>query len=175
MDGQADLADELAAVAKGDEVAFRRLWERASPVLFGLCLKVLQQRDAAEDALQDAFVRVWQKAGRYDRTLGDPLGWMAMIARNAALDRLRQRRREAGRAEPLGELDTRVWIDFDDVQPEVKDLLQRLDDKARTALLLAFWGGLTHTELAAALEVPLGTAKSWIRRALAELKDHLEP
>jgi RNA polymerase sigma-70 factor (ECF subfamily) len=175
MDGQSHLADDLEAVATGDEAALRRLWDRAGPTLFGLCLKMLRRRDLAEDVLQDVFLRIWQKARSYDRAHGDPLAWMIVVARHAALDRLRQGRREEDRLEPLSELDAAAWVEFDDAaDAEVGRCLELLDANARTALLLAYWGGLTHTELARALGVPLGTVKSWIRRALAELRDHLE-
>lgn len=174
MGQEGDLADDLAAVARGDEAALRRLWERAGPVLFGLCLKMLRQRDLAEDALQDAFIRIWQKAGSFDRAAGDPLAWMVVLARHVALDRLRRQRREAGRLEPLPEPDAAAWVALEGAGPEVAGYLALLDENARKALLLAYWGGLTHTELARALGVPLGTAKSWVRRALAELKDRLE-
>lgn len=169
-----DLADDLAAVARGDEAALRRVWDRAAPMLLGMCLKVLRRRDLAEDTLQDVFVRIWQKAGTYDRAMGEPLAWMAVLTRNAALDRLRRQRREADRLAPLAEPDAAGWVAFDDAPPEVGKYLEMLDENARKALLLAYWGGLTHSELARALGVPLGTAKSWVRRALAELKDRLE-
>jgi RNA polymerase sigma-70 factor (ECF subfamily) len=174
MEHESDLADDLAAVAKGDEAALRRVWDRTGSTLFGLCLKVLRRRDLAEDALQDVFIRIWQKAGAYERTAGDPLAWMIVIARNAALDRLRRQRRDADRLEPLVEPDIAGWVAFDGAGPEIARYLALLDENARRALLLAYWGGLTHTELARVLGVPLGTAKSWVRRALAELKDRLE-
>lgn len=130
MSGTGDLAATLEAVAKGDEDAFRRLWDAASPQLYALCLRLMRRRHAADDALQESFVRIWQKTHLYDRRLGEPLGWMAAVTRNAALDQLR---RERGRAET--ELE----------------------------------------ELAAVLGVPLGTAKSWVRRGLIELKGCLGP
>jgi len=84
------LAADLEAVAAGDEAALRRLWDAAAPTLFSLSLRLTGRRTAAEDALQESFVRIWRKAHRYDRALGDPLGWMAAVTRNVALDQLRR-------------------------------------------------------------------------------------
>lgn len=177
MEQPADLARELEAVTKGDEEAFRRLWQAAAPVLLALCLRLLRRRPAAEDALQECFVRVWRNAHRYDRALGEPLAWMAAIARNVALDQLR---RERGRAE--ASLEDGGIERAADALPDRLDLdgtdlarcLDRLPPMQRRAILLAYYRGLTHSELAEALGVPLGTAKSWVRRGLIGLKDCLE-
>lgn len=179
MSEPVDLATELEAVAAGDEEAFRRLWATAAPSLFGLCLRLMRRRHAAEDALQESFVRIWRKAHRYDRGLGDPLAWMAAVTRNVALDHLR---RERGRAETeLDEveadrqvLDEDAFADLDFAGPDLARCLDRLPSMQRRAVLAAYYQGMTHSELAAALGVPLGTAKSWVRRGLIELKDCLE-
>ena len=99
MSGTADLAATLEAVAGGDEDAFRQLWDAASPRLYALCLRLMRRRHAAEDVLQESFVRIWQKAHLYDRRLGEPFGWMAALTRNVALDQLRRERSRAAEAE----------------------------------------------------------------------------
>ena len=84
----ADMATALRAVAGGDRVAFRRLYELAGPVLFGICVRILRDRKLARDALQDAMVRIWQKSHLYDPAKGDALGWMAVVTRNCVLSRV---------------------------------------------------------------------------------------
>jgi RNA polymerase sigma-70 factor (ECF subfamily) len=176
---QADLAADLEATARGDEMAFRRLWDAAAPTLLGLCVHILRRRAAAEDVLQESFVRIWRKAHRYDRTLGCPQGWMAAVARNAALDHLR---RERGRGETSLEEHEHAPIAEEDLLPEGLDLsasdlgrcLKGLPATQRRAILLAYYRGMTHAELADVLAVPLGTAKSWVRRGLIGLKECLE-
>lgn len=172
----ASLAADLQAVAAGDETALRRLWDAAAPTLFALCLRLMRRRAAAEDVLQESFVRIWRKAHQYDAALGDPLGWMAAVTRNVALDHLRRphARREvpADDDEPLPTADPRA-----DLRPPDTDLhrcLERLPERQRAAIVLAYYRGLTHIEIASALGAPLGTVKSWIRRGLTELKDCLE-
>src|SRR5580765_6015589 len=87
-----DLGQVLRSVAKGDRAAFRGLYERAGPVLFGICSRILRDRDAAEDAFQEAMLRIWQKSHLYDPAKGRAMSWMIAVARNVVLDRLPQRR-----------------------------------------------------------------------------------
>jgi RNA polymerase sigma-70 factor (ECF subfamily) len=170
------LAADLEAVAAGDEAALRRLWDAAAPTLFSLSLRLTGRRTAAEDALQESFVRIWRKAHRYDRALGDPLGWMAAVTRNVALDQLRRphARREVTLEDggPRAEVATQVDLGLADA--DLRRCLECLPDMQRSAILLAYYRGLTHIEIAAALGAPLGTVKSWIKRGLNELKNCLE-
>lgn len=172
----ASLVADLEAVASGDESALRRLWDAASPTLFGFGLRLMRRRAAAEDVLQESFVRIWRKAHQYDPTLGDPLGWMAAVTRNVALDHLRRARvrdetglQEADRAAGAENM---TGLDFHRV--DLQRCIDRLSEKQKQAIQLAYYRGMTHTELAEALGAPLGTVKSWIRRALDNLKDCLE-
>lgn len=173
-----DLSAELAAIAKGDEAALRRVWDRAAPTLLGLCLRLMRRRHAAEDVLQESFVRIWRKAHHYDPTLGEPLAWMAAVTRRVALDHLRRQR---GRSET--ELDERALAPSASDDPltgldlaatDVARCLERLPSMQRRAILLAYYQGMTHSELASALGAPLGTVKSWVRRGLVDLKECLE-
>jgi RNA polymerase sigma-70 factor, ECF subfamily len=173
-----DLSAEMAAIASGDEAALRRVWDRAAPMLLGLCLRLMRRRHAAEDVLQESFVRIWRKAHRYDATLGEPLAWMAAVTRRVALDHLRRQR---GRSE--AELDERdgaapasddPLTGLDLAATDLARCLDRLPPMQRRAILLAYYQGMTHSELASALGAPLGTVKSWVRRGLVGLKECLE-
>lgn len=173
-----DLSAELAAIAQGDEAALRRVWDRAAPTLLGLCLRLMRRRHAAEDVLQESFVRIWRKAHRYDPALGAPLAWMAVVTRRVALDHLRRQR---GRSEaeldpgdlaPPASEDPLTGLDVG--ATDLARCLDRLPPMQRRAILLAYYRGMTHSELALALGAPLGTVKSWVRRGLVELKECLE-
>lgn len=177
--GDSDIAAALAGVARGDRAAFADLYRLAAPRLFGATLKLLRRRDAAEDVLQETFLAIWDKAGQYTPERGAPMAWMTMIARHRAIDRLR---REARRPEDdidASETALAVVAGQGDVSlaPAGSDLrrcLAALDAGPREAILLAFEEGWTHEELAARLDRPVGTVKSWIRRGLQRLKECLE-
>jgi RNA polymerase sigma-70 factor (ECF subfamily) len=174
----ADLSAWLEGVAAGDRQDFRALYDATAPVLFGACLRLLRDRAAAEDALQDAYVRVWSRSHRYDPDKGRAMAWLLTIARNVAIDRLRRAAAQpltldidetdlTYLAEPLGE---RAPSDGRDV----RRCLSELDQQSQRVILLAFAYGLTHAELAKLLDRPLGTVKSWIRRGLAAMRRCLE-
>ena len=178
MRAEATLPDLLAAVAGGDRGALRAVYERQSVRLFGIANAILRDRDAAADAVQDAFLRISGRAGQFDPARGPAEAWLAAITRNAALDLARRRGREMPTDDPaLGDIP---------VQPEaleqvaataqgrrLRDCLLALEEKNRRGILLAFVHGLSHAQVAARLELPLGTVKSWIRRGLAQLKECL--
>lgn len=169
-----ELSRLLSAVAAGDRASLGRLYRAVGPVLFAVGLKLLRRRDQAEEVLHDAFVRIWQKAHLYDPDRGTPLPWLVTLMRRCALDRLRA---ERSTPEP---------VDLDELDPlleatpgpgtdrDLRRCLGRLNDGARRAIVLAYIHGLTHDEIATALQSPLGTVKSWIRRGLAQLKVCLE-
>ena len=133
---------------------------------------ILRDHQIAEDAVQEAFLRVWRNAGRYDRERGSPLAWMGVIARNAALDMVQLRR-------PFEELDVADTLDLAIAAVEPPDArlgqcLQRLPADQARAIVTMYIYGLSHSELAQHLAVPLGTAKSWIRRGTLSLKECME-
>ena len=174
------LAATLAAVAAGDRAAMRAVYERTSAKLYGICLRVLGSEAEAEEALQETYVTVWRKAAAFDADRASPITWLAVLARNKAIDRLRARRAPAGEA-----LDAAAEIADDaplppDVLEAAEDrhrlahCLGELEEKTRGAIRAAFLDGLSHTELAEREGVPLGTMKSWIRRGLMRLKGCLE-
>lgn len=171
------LAELIAAVSGGDRAAFRRLYDLSARFVFGIVLAVLRDNGLAEDVAQEVYVTIWKRAVSFDRGRGNPLAWMAAIARNRAIDRLRSER-------------ARGFVAFTDEVPDIQDetpdgfvtvealavrrALTDLKPEFRQAVMLSYFQGYTHTELAAVLNVPVGTAKSWVRRGLAALKEALE-
>jgi RNA polymerase sigma-70 factor (ECF subfamily) len=178
MDAADDLGTLIAAVAGGDRAALRSVYERQSVRLFGVANAILRDRDAAADAVQDAFLRIASRAGQFDPTRGVAAAWLAGIVRHAALDLARRRGREIPTDDPaLGD---------QPVAPEALDrvaaaaegrrlraCLEALEPKHRDGILLAFVHGLSHAQVAAKLELPLGTVKAWIRRGLLRLRECL--
>lgn len=170
----------LARCALGDRAAFDELYRLSAPKLFGLALRIVKTRPLAEEVVQEAFVRVWYRAGDYRPERGAPGAWMGTILRHYALDVLRRRRHE------LPADDTLLAAIADDAAPPdlawsqtreaqlLRDCLQTLDSDQQQSLLLAYYEGMTHAELAGRLRQPLGTVKSWIRRGLERLRRCLE-
>lgn len=169
----------LSAVAHGDRRAFGELYELLAPQLLGVAMRILRRRDLAEDALQEAFVKVWTQAARYDPARGAAIAWLVVMVRRCAIDRLR-------RSPPVGpgldelspdEVSQRLSVDpaaSFEFSEDIRRCLDQLSDEHRKALLLTYTLGLTHEELARRLGVPLGTAKSWVRRAGLRMKSCLE-
>ncbi|WP_137181189.1 sigma-70 family RNA polymerase sigma factor [Roseomonas sp. AR75] len=178
MNAPTDLAPLLAAVARGDRAALRGVYERQSVRLFGVANAILRDRDAAADALQDAFLRVARRAGQFDPARGSAEAWLAAIVRHAALDIARARGREIPTDDPaLGdqpvEADALDRVAASAEGRRLRDCLAALEAKNREGILLAFVHGLSHAQIAARLEIPLGTAKAWIRRGLLRLRECL--
>jgi RNA polymerase sigma factor (sigma-70 family) len=170
----------LQACASGDLAGLHGLYTATAPQLFGLALGILRNHELAEDVVQDSFILVWRNARSFDGNRGSAMAWLAGIVRNQCFDMLRRRSREA----PLDESSMQSW---EDPAPGPADLtalsrdaqrlrscLDLLDDGPRRSMILAYYEGLTFAEVAARLEVPLGTAKSWIRRGLIRLKGCME-
>jgi len=168
-------ADLLRAVAAGDGGALRRLYERQASRLFGIAVAILRDRDAAADALHDAMLKVSARAGQFDPARGGAEAWLSAIVRHAALDLARARGREMPTDDPmLG--DAAIGPDALDrmaaAQQSVRlrECLAALDARNREGIVLAFVHGLSHAQIAARLDEPLGTVKAWIRRGLVRLK-----
>ncbi len=165
--------DLLAAIAGGNQDALKSLYGAQSARLFGIAMAILRDRPAASDVLQESFIRIWQRAGQFDRSDSDPDTWLAAIARHAALDIARARGREAPTDDPgLGD----AAIDPEALDPlaaaaPLRDRLRQLDPKVRHSIVLSYVHGLSHPELAARLNEPLGSVKSWVRAGLAGLRD----
>lgn len=173
-----DLAQTLAAIARGDRAALRALYAAEAARLFGVCLRILRDRAAAADATQDTFLRIWDRADRFDPARGAARAWLAAIARHVALDLARARGRELPSDDPeLGDApvedDPTAMLDATADATRLRACLEVLEEKNRRSILLAFVDGLSHAQIAARLETPLGTVKAWIRRGLASLKECL--
>ncbi|MEN8166855.1 MAG: sigma-70 family RNA polymerase sigma factor [Pseudomonadota bacterium] len=178
----AQLQELLAACALNDRQAFSRLYEMTSAKLYAVVLRILTRDEWAQDCLQEAYIKVWSRAESYRPQLASPMTWMATIARNQALDLLRRRHRE------VRESDTEDFPEEVDRDPLPQERLQQTDEgrrlnrcleqlksQQRQIIALAYFKGLTHDELAARTDTPLGTVKTWIRRGLEQLKRCLEP
>ncbi len=169
--------DLLVAVANGDRAAFRELYDEAAPLLFSLSLRMLRDRDAAKEALQDIFFRIWQKAYLFDPAKGTALAWMTTLARRFLLDRIAATKRNLVSLDDLEEelvstATSTLSGSFESVS--LKRCLERLDAKYKRAILMAYFYGLTHEELSETLRVPLGTAKSWVTRGIAQLQSCMD-
>jgi RNA polymerase sigma-70 factor (ECF subfamily) len=169
----------LQSIAGGDRAALALLYRRTSAKLHGMCLRLLGSEAEAEDVLQDVYVTVWQKAARFDAAKASPITWLAVLARNKAIDRLRVRRVATGdlaEAQNVAD-DSPSAFDLVEAGEENQRLghcLEELDEKQRAMIRAAFIEGATYPELAEREAVPLGTMKSWIRRGLMRLRGCLE-
>ncbi|WP_220129652.1 sigma-70 family RNA polymerase sigma factor [Sphingomonas chungangi] len=175
----ANLAATLRRVAAGDRAAFEDVYRRTSVKLFGVCLRILPVRQEAEEALQEAYLSVWRRAGTFDVAKGSAMTWLITLTRNRAVDRLRSGGKVATAPIELAD-------DVPDPTPPASTLLEIGEDQQRLAYCLgtldggdaglirtAFFEGSTYAELASRAATPLGTIKSRIRRALLKLKDCL--
>ena len=180
-DARARLASAIVSLGAGDKSALDYVYRATSAKLFGICLRILGDRKEAEDALQDVYLTLWRRADRFDPARASPITWVAVLARNRAIDRLR-RIGTRGTTEPVdaaGEVadsaplaEQRLLEDEGDAR--IHHCLDTLDDSQRTSIREAFFGGFTYADLADRQGVPLGTMKSRIRRGLAQLKICLE-
>lgn len=179
-----ELIDRMAATSlplAAREQAFRDLYELTAGKLYGLALRVVGSREAAEDVLQDAYLNVWRIAASYRESLSPPLAWLGVVVRSRALDHLRRRASErAGKTQELdaqlaeslpgdaaNPLDTRQ---ASEAARALHDCLRKLEARQREVLSLAYLRDLSHAELATQLRLPLGTVKTWIRRGLDQLR-----
>lgn len=173
----ATLARLISSVALGDQQAYRRLYDATSPKLFAIALRILREESRAEDVLQDSFVNIWNGAAGYNASLSAPMTWMVTIVRNRALDYIRRTDHRTV------ELDDDLEAVLESNRPTPADLasagqdaaslqhcLKRLDAGQRQAIAFAYFQGLTHSELAATLKIPIGTVKTWIRRGLEKMR-----
>ncbi|MEO7814538.1 MAG: sigma-70 family RNA polymerase sigma factor [Sphingomicrobium sp.] len=173
------LVEALVATGAEDRAAFSTLYKLTSAKLFGVCLRICGERQAAEDVLSEVYLTIWRRAGAYEPGRASPISWLATIARNRAIDW----RRAAGRkvatnlddapevADPAPSAEQRMLASGEDQR--LHSCLDQLEDKQRGAIRTAFFDGLTYAELAERDGVPLGTMKSWVRRGLMRLKDCL--
>ena len=165
-----------------DMRAFEQLYDRHCRLVYGLVYRIVQQAGTAEEIVQDVFLQLWRNASRYEPSRGPFLPWLLTMARNRALDNLRlkserQRRRE-DQAEELPSVTSvpqfEKELDEKRRAERVRELMTSLQPQQKRAIELAYFEGLTHTEIADALKEPLGTVKSWIRNGLLRIREGLQ-
>ncbi len=174
-----DHESELAACARRDASALRRLYEREAPFLLAVALRIVRRRDVAADVIHDSFLDIWERAGTFDRERGAARAWMASIVRYRALKHMRRTARErevdpdARAAEVDDAPDPLSALASSQEAGRLHACLAQLEPKRRRAITLAYTDGYSHAEIAARLGAPLGTVKAWIRRSLLALKECL--
>jgi RNA polymerase sigma-70 factor, ECF subfamily len=176
-----ELDELLGRCARRDASALQALYARTAPQLLAILVRMLGTRSAAEDALQDAFIRIWQQAGQFERVKGRAMAWMVAIARNRAIDLQRAGRptvlldaAELAGAEQLRVEGPAENAEFGAAHEALRRCLEILGAAQRQCLVLAYQRGLTHERIALAIGQPLGTVKSWVRRGLRSLRACME-
>ena len=175
MQSEAEIDDLLLATAAGDRAAFRLLYDRTSPKLFGIAVKICRSRSLAEDVLQEVFTDVWRRARNFDPKRGEAGAWLAVIARNRSVDALRRQGRgilSGGVAATAP--DPTLAGDGGVEYLTLIDCLGRLDERQRDLILRAYYRGDTREELARAYDTPVNTIKTWLRRGLIALRKCLD-
>jgi RNA polymerase sigma-70 factor (ECF subfamily) len=177
----ATLVELLDQVASANQQALKQLYELTSGRLYGLALRILREPQWAEDALQETFLSVWRSAASYRASLSPPMAWLGLMVRSRALDVLRRQNAEGRKL--TEELDETLSETLESDMPDPMQMslaseqsvalhvcLSRLENKQREVVSLAYLRDLSHSELAAQLQLPLGTVKTWIRRGLDQLR-----
>ncbi|GGH49698.1 RNA polymerase sigma factor [Comamonas phosphati] len=176
-----ELMGLLDRVAAGDEAALKHLYDQTASRLHGLALRIVGNKEWAEDVLQESFLGIWRSAGNYRDSLSPPLAWMGMVVRSRALDFLRRRRSERLHVnvsiEDMDALPEGVdtpgpmqWVEASEQAAALHQCLERLERAQRQVVSLAYLRDLSHSELASYLKLPLGTVKTWMRRSLEQLR-----
>ena len=178
-----ELISVVQKIAKGDQTALATLYDATNRLAYGLILRVLGDASSAEEVLLDVYTQIWRQAANYDTSRGGPLSWLMTIARSRAIDRLRSGWQDRQRKEPLDLLNDR---ETDAASPEettaaserrkfVRAALGSLAPEQREVIELAYYGGLSHSEIAAKLNQPLGTVKTRTRLGMMKLREALAP
>ena len=167
----------VSAIRSGDEQAMARLYDRYSPIIYSVALRVLGDIGAAEDVLQEVFMQLWRSPDMFDASRGSLPGWLAVIARNRAIDSLRKRRPETDITEVVVsvEPDLAGKAEWSRAAEKIRGVLGGMPAPQRSALEMAFFEGLTHTEIAEKTGEPLGTVKTRIRAGLMVLRKAFNP
>jgi RNA polymerase sigma-70 factor (ECF subfamily) len=182
LERNARLMELLARTAMSDQRAFAELYRLSAPHLYAVALRILREAAAAEEVLQESFVNVWHHAGSYVAAKSQPMTWLTSIVRNRCLDQLRRREvetvtmddeDESARIAADGPAALEMLLAGADARA-LRSCVEALDPGPKQAIALAFYQGLSHSELARHLRQPLGTVKSWVRRALERLRDCLD-
>ncbi len=181
--GDQDWTALIRAIASGDQAALSTLYDATSRLVFGLALRVLNDRATAEEVMLDVFTQVWRQAANYDLDRGSPMAWLMTIARSRAIDRLRSGWQDQQRKQPL---DVVGDVRSSGISPEeatiiserrklVRNALGAISTEQRELIELAYYGGLSHSEIALQTNLPLGTVKTRIRLGMLKLRELLGP
>lgn len=178
-----DWAALIKGVAEGDQTALATLYDASSRVVFGLVLRVVGERSTAEEVLLDVYTQAWRQAALYDKKRGTPLAWLMTIARSRAIDRLRSGKHDKYNKESLenaGDIVSKGLSPEEatvnsERQKIVRSALQTLSPEQREVIELAYYSGLSHSEIAARLDQPLGTVKTRTRLGMLKLREMLGP
>lgn len=174
-----DLARLMMRVAKRDRAAFAELYSATSAKLYGVTLRILNQREIADEVLQEVYVKIWERAGDFDAAQGSPISWMAAIARNRALDELRRKRSfvQDSAAEVLEVPDPAILpseaAERSEDYRRVERCLDRLEPDRRDMVRLAYLEGWSREQLSIRFDAPVATIKTWLHRSLIKLRDCL--
>ncbi len=175
------LAELMSRIADGDRAALRQLYDATSAKLFGVCLRILSNRDESEDVLQEVYITIWRRADRFEAGRASVITWVSTIARNRAIDRLRARGPLAY-AEQVDDMEiadgaesAHAILEAAQSGEALGRCLSTLDDRTEKVIRTAFFEGVTYEALAQRMATPLGTVKSWVRRGLLKLKECLDP
>jgi RNA polymerase sigma-70 factor (ECF subfamily) len=169
----------LAAVAKGDRTAFERLYAATRAKLYGVVLRILRRHDLADEVMQETYVKIWSSAGQFDPALSSPITWMVAIARNRAIDQVRKKTEVSIDEDPAVleiAADSPDPLAKREMTEELRRLLAcmgRLDEERRRLVLFAYYDGWSREQLAAKFDRPVNTVKTWLRRALMEIRECL--
>ena len=175
----AELISLIAAVGKGDQAAFERLYEATRAKLYGVVLRILRRHDLAEEVVQEAYVKIWNNAGVFNPGLSSPITWMVSIARNRAIDVVRKRTEASIEEEPSAmdvASDNPDPLARREMNEELKRLLEcvgRLDPERQRLVLLAYYNGFSREQLSDRFGAPLNTIKTWLRRSLLDVRQCL--
>ncbi len=174
-----DITKLIVRVSMKDRAAFDLLYRRTSAKLFGVCLRVLNDRGEAEEALQDVYVKIWTKADRFAVSELSPISWLVAIARNHSIDRIRARRERTTAIDtalevPDGKPDPEAQAVAGGERDRIHACLQELEQDRAAAVRAAYLNGDSYAELAERFSVPLNTMRTWLRRSLMKLKECLE-
>ena len=179
-DDSDDLTVLLKRAANGDRASFKALYRKTAPKLFGIVLRIVRDKSTAEDILQDTYVRIWRNAESYYSSAGEPLGWLASIARNGAIDFLRKKTPVTfGKDDEAGDYFERIVDPHDQEAAMIaldtlRHCLREIEAPMRDCVLLAYYEGYSREELANRFGRPVNTIKTWLHRGLATLKTCLE-
>jgi RNA polymerase sigma-70 factor, ECF subfamily len=178
---QTELVWLLGAVAKGDEAAFERLYAATRSKLYGVVLRILGRPALADEVMQETYLKVWKMADQFDAQVASPITWMVAIARNRAIDIVRQRGDLSIEDEPEAlevAAESPAPLARREMSDELKRLLSclgRLDPEKQRIVLLAYYSGWSRDQLAQKLDIPVNTIKTWLRRSLLEIRECMGP